>query len=166
VNALVGGVQTPYQVVVITRQLLDHRVLPAAISYLVQYTQDMGTLVAQSVEVAAPDAQRNVTDYFIVPQPEAARLTRRSFVEAGLADLNGPEIEGYGKVLGHGWLLQQFTPEGLAANEPGSAMDTFRSLQKNGDILVACRLTNLTASSVHQVFEQHGVRGITTVEVE
>lgn len=42
----------------ITRQLLDHRVLPAAISYIARFTPDMATVVAQSVEVAAPGAKR------------------------------------------------------------------------------------------------------------
>src|SRR5690348_2945295 len=110
-KALIGGVETPYQVVAITRQLLNHRVLPAAISYLARYREEVAVLVAPSIEVAAPDARRNVIDNWIIPQPEPTRVTRRSFVEAGLADLNGPEIEGYGKLLGHGWLLKKLTPE-------------------------------------------------------
>jgi len=91
VRAIAGGVETPYQVVASTRQLLNRRVLPAAISYAARYREEIGVLVAPSVEVAAPDAKRPVIDNWIIPQPEATRLTRRSFVEAGLADLNGPE---------------------------------------------------------------------------
>ena len=163
-NVLVGGVQTPYQIVMITRQLLDHRILPRAISYMAEYTDDIGTLVAQSVEVAAPDAQHNVVDYWISPQPEAARLTRRSFVEAGLADLSGPTIAGYGKVLGHGWLLEEFTPEAISASPPSTAMAIFRSVQENGDILIACRLDPSTESSVRRSFEEHNVRSIRNVE--
>jgi hypothetical protein len=163
-SVLVGGVQTPYQVVMITRQLLDHRVLPRAISYMAHYTEDMGALVAQSVEIAAPDAQRNVMDYWISPQPEAVRLTRRSFVEAGLADLTGPDIAGYGRVLGHGWLLDEFTLETISASPPSSAMATFRCVQQDGDILIACRLDPWTESSVHRVFEEHNVRHIQTME--
>ncbi|HEY8691975.1 MAG TPA: hypothetical protein VIR57_04460, partial [Chloroflexota bacterium] len=106
-KALVAGVETPYQVVAITKQLLDHRVLPAAISYLARSLEEVAVLVAPSIEVAGPDSRRNVIDNWIIPQPEPTRLTRRSFVEAGLADLNGPEIAGYGKLLGHGWLLKQ-----------------------------------------------------------
>src|SRR5579862_2051503 len=131
-KALIGGVQTPYQVVAITKLLLDRRVLPAAISYAVRYREEEAVLVAQSVEAAAPDAKRNVIDNWIIPQPEPARLTRRSFVEAGLADLNGPEIEGYGKLLGHGWLLKQFTPETLAATPQSDAMAVFKAVLDRG----------------------------------
>ncbi len=164
-NVLIGGVETPYQVVMITRQLLDHRVLPAAISYVARYTPDMQSVVPQSVEVAAPGAKRNVIDSWIIPQPDATRLTQHSFVEAGLADLNGPEIEGYGKLLGHGWLLQQFTPEGLSTSEPASPMASFKAVQENGDILVACRLTPLTEASVQHVFTEHNARHIRIVEM-
>src|SRR5579862_7076495 len=124
-KALIGGVQTPYQVVAITKLLLDRRVLPAAISYAARYREEVGVLVALSVEAAAPDAKRNVIDNWIIPQPEPARITRRSFVEAGLADLNGPDIEGYGKLIGHGWLLKQFTPETLNATPLSAGIGAF-----------------------------------------
>lgn len=163
-NVVIGGVETPYQVVMITRQLLDHRVLPAAISYIATFTPDMATVVAQSVEVAAPGARRNIIDSWIIPQPEATRLTQHSFIEAGLADLNGPEIDGYGKLLGHGWLLQHFTPEELSASEPASPMASVKAVQANGDILVACRVTPTTQPSVEHVFTEHNARHIRTIE--
>ena len=164
-NVVIGGVETPYQVIMITRQLLDHRVLPAAISYIARFTPDMATVVPQSVEVAAPGAGRNIIDSWIIPQPEATRLTQHSFVEAGLADLNGPEIDGYGKLLGHGWLLQQFTPEGLAAGDPDSPMASFKAVQENSDILVASRVTPSTQPSVEHVFSEQNARHIRTIEM-
>lgn len=163
-KALVGGVQTPYQVVAITKQLLDHRVLPAAISYIARHTEEVGVLVASSVEVAAPDACRNVIDNWIIPQPEPARLTRRSFVEAGLADLNGPEIEGYGKLLGHGWLLKQFTPEALNATPLSAAMGAFKAILDGGDILIACQLDQWSGTHVRGVFEERSARQIAEIE--
>jgi hypothetical protein len=163
-KALIGAVQTPYQVVAITKQLLNHRVLPAAISYLSRYLEESGMLVAQSVEVAAPDARRNIMDNWIIPQPEAARLSRRSFVEAGLADLNGPEIEGYGKLLGHGWLLKQFTAEALAANPLHPAMGRFKEILDGGDILLACQVDQWTQAPARRIFEERSAQRISEVE--
>src|SRR5690242_8644716 len=139
-KAVIGGVQTPYQVVAITKLLLDRRVLPAAISYAARYREEVGVLVAPSVEAAAPDAKRNVIDNWIIPQPEPARITRRSFVEAGLADLNGPEIEGYGKLIGHGWLLKQLTAEAVSASPLAPAISAFKKILDRGEILIACKL--------------------------
>jgi len=163
-KAIVGGVQTPYQVVVITKQLLNHRVLPAAISYASRYIEEVGVLVATSVEVAAPDAKRNVIDNWIIPQPEPARLTRRSFVEAGLADLNGPEIEGYGKLLGHGWLLKQFTPEALSANPLSPAMATYKAILDRGDILIACQIDQWTEEPARRILQERNARDIAEIE--
>lgn len=162
-KALIGGVDSPYQVVAITRQLLNHRVLPAAISYLARYTDDVATLTAPSIEAAAPDARRNVIDNWIIPQPEPTRLTRRSFVEAGLADLNGPEIEGYGKLLGHGWLLKKITPEAVAAMQPPLA--AFKAIMDNGDILISCKMDHWVSSSLNAIFEERSARGIQEIEL-
>ncbi|HLQ35304.1 MAG TPA: hypothetical protein VK457_21660 [Chloroflexota bacterium] len=162
-NALIGGVETPYQVVAITKQLLNHRVLPAAISYLARYTEDNAVLVAPSIEAAAPDARRNIIDNWFIPQPEPARLTRRSFVEAGLADLNGPEIEGYGKLIGHGWLLKQFTPEAMSVTPLSPAMATCKAILDRGDILLGCQLDRWTQPSVRLIFEQRNARDIAEV---
>ena len=162
-NALIGGVETPYQVVAITKQLLNQRVLPAAISYLARYLEEVAVLVAPSIEVAAPDARRNVIDNWIIPQPEPARITRRSFVEAGLADLNGPEIEGYGKILGHGWLLKQLTQEAVTAATLTPAIAACKALLDSGDILVACQINQWTPPSVRSIFEERNARGIAEV---
>src|SRR5207253_1227111 len=139
---------------------LNRRVLPAAISYAARYREEIGVLVAPSVEVAAPDAKRPVIDNWIIPQPEATRLTRRSFVEAGLADLNGPEIEGYGKILGHGWLLKQLTPEAINASPLSPAMAVFKSVLDAGHILVACQLESWNEAGVRQIFQERLVRPI------
>ncbi len=163
--ALVGGVQTPYQVVAITRQLLDRRVLPRAIGYVARYTEELAVLVAPSIEVAAPDARSNVIDNWIIPQPDAARLTRRSFVEAGLADLTGPEIEGYGKLIGHGWLLKQFTPEAISASPLSPAMEAFKRVLDRGDILIGCQLDDWNMASVPPIFRERGVRDLTEIQV-
>jgi hypothetical protein len=160
-KALIGGVDSPYQVVAITRQLLNHRVLPAAISYMARYTEEVAVVVAPSIEAAAPDAHRNVIDNWIIPQPEPTRLTRRSFVEAGLADLNGPEIEGYGKLLGHGWLLKRFTAEAMAALPP--AVTAFKAILDQGDVLIACQLDQWTQPNVRRIFEERSARGIQEV---
>jgi hypothetical protein len=159
-NALVGGVGTPYQVVAITKQLLNQRLLPAAISYLARYTEEVAVLTAPSIEVAGPDARRNVIDNWIIPQPEPTRLTRRSFVEAGLADLNGPDVEGYGKLLGHGWLLKQFTPEAISATPLSPALAAAKAILDSGDILLACRLDQWTPPSVRATFEERNARSI------
>src|SRR5712692_11015972 len=153
-NALIGGVETPYQVVAITKQLLNHRVLPAAISYLARYTEDNAVLVAPSIEAAAPDARRNIIDNWFIPQPEPARLTRRSFVEAGLADLNGAEIEGYGKLLGHGWLLKHFAPEALAASPLAEPLATFKAILDRGDILLGCQVDDWTRAAARLIFQE------------
>lgn len=159
-KALVGGVETPYQVVAITKQLLNRRVLPAAISYLARYTDEVAVLVAPSIEVAAPDARRNVIDNWIIPQPEPTRLTRRSFVEAGLADLSGPEIEGYGKLLGHGWLLKQLTAEAIRATPLSPALAACKDILDTGDILLACQLDQWSPSGVRTSFEERNARRI------
>ena len=159
-KAIVGGVQTPYQVVAITKQLLNHRVLPAAISYLARSTEEMGVLVAPSIEPAAPDAKRNVIDNWIIPQPEPTRITRRSFVEAGLADLNGPDVEGYGKLLGHGWLLKEFTPEAISANALPLALAACKDILDQGNILIACKLDRWSESHTRTIFEERSARGI------
>ena len=164
-RAIVGGVESPYQVVAITRQLLNHRVLPAAISYVARYTDEDAILVAPSVEAAAPDTRRNVIDNWVIPQPEPTRLTRRSFVEAGLADLNGPEIEGYGKLLGHGWLLKQFTPEAMSASPLSSAMATFKAILDPGDILIACHLDSWSTDKLRAILEQRNARQIAEVDL-
>lgn len=163
-KALIAGVQTPYQVVAITKQLLNHRVLPAAISYLARYLEEIAVLTAPSIEVAAPDAKRNIIDNWIIPQPEAARVTRRSFVEAGLADLNGPEIEGYGKLLGHGWLLKQFTPEAISTTPLKPAISAGKGILDTGDILLACQLDSWAQPILRAIFEERNARGITEVE--
>jgi hypothetical protein len=163
-RALIGAVETPYQVIAITKQLLNHRVLPAAISYLARYTEEVAVLTAPSVEAAGPDARRNVIDNWIIPQPEAARLTHRSFVEAGLADLNGPEIEGYGKLLGHGWLLKQFTPEAVGANPLSAAISACKASLDGGDILVACQLDSWSKPALRAIFEERNARRLTEVE--
>jgi len=159
-NALIGGVESPYQVVAITKQLLNHRVLPAAISYLARSLEEVAVLVAPSIEVAGPDSRRNVIDNWIIPQPEAARLTRRSFVEAGLADLNGPEIEGYGKLMGHGWLLKQFTPEAISATPLPPALAACKAILDTGDILLACQLDKWSTPALRGIFEERNARGI------
>ena len=164
-KVLVGGVQTPYQVVAITKLLLDRRVLPAAISYAARHSEEVGMLVASSVEVAAPDAQRNVIDNWIIPQPEPARLSRRSFVEAGLADLNGPDIEGYGKLLGHGWLLKQFTPDTTNAKPLGQAMKIFKGVLDQGNILVGCQLDQWSGGHVRRAFEERSATTLEEIEV-
>jgi hypothetical protein len=164
-KAIIGGVQTPYQVVAITKLLLDRRVLPAAISYVARYREEVGVLVAPSVEPAAPDAKSNVIDNWIIPQPEAARITRRSFVEAGLADLNGPEIEGYGKLLGHGWLLKQITPEAFSAAPPSQAMSACKRILDRGDILLGCRLDKWWAPQVRPAFEERSASDISEIEL-
>jgi hypothetical protein len=162
-NALIGGVDSPYQVVAITKQLLNERVLPAAISYLARCTDGIAVLVAPSIEVAAPDASRNVIDNWIIPQPEAARLTRRSFVEAGLADMNGPDVEGYGKLLGHGWLLKQFTPEAMAATPLNPGLAACKAILDRGDILLACQMNQWTPANVRTIFEERNARAIAEV---
>ncbi|GEM_PF-2729272 len=162
-DALIGGVETPYQVVAITKQLLNHRVLPSAISYLWRYLEEVGVLVAPSVEAAAPDAQRPVIDNWIIPQPEPTRITRRSFVEAGLADLNGPEIEGYGKLLGHGWLLKQFTPEAITASPLSPALTACKAILDTGDILIACQLDRWNRESARGIFGERSARRIAEV---
>ena len=162
-NALIGGVETPYQVVAITKQLLNQRVLPAAISYLARYVEEVAVLVAPSIEAAAPDARRNVIDNWIIPQPEPARITRRSFVEAGLADLNGPEIDGYGKLLGHGWLLKQLTPEAISASPLGAGIAACKAILDRGDILLACQINQWTPPSVRSIYEERSARGIAEV---
>jgi hypothetical protein len=159
-NAIVGGVETPYQVVAITKHLLDHRVLPAAISYLARYAEGEAVLVAPSIEVAGPDARRNVIDNWIIPQPEPTRLTRRSFVEAGLADLNGPEIEGYGRLLGHGWLVKQLTPEAISATPLSAALAACKVILDRGDILLACQLDHWSRDKVAGIFQERSARGI------
>jgi len=159
-DALIGGVETPYQVVAITKQLLNHRVLPAAISYLARSTEEMGVLVAPSIEPAAPDAKRNVIDNWIIPQPEPTRITRRSFVEAGLADLNGPDLEGYGKLLGHGWLLKQFTPEAISASPVPPGLAACKAILDKGDILIVCQLDRWSEASARTIFEERSARGI------
>jgi hypothetical protein len=164
-KGLVGGVETPYQVVAITKQLLDRRVLPAAISYAARYSDGDAVLVATSVEVAAPDAKRNVIDNWIIPQPEPARLTRRAFVEAGLADLNGPEVQGYGRLLGHGWLLKQFTAEALSANPLSPAMSAYKAILDSNDILIACKLDPFTEGHVRGILQERSARNIAEVEV-
>ncbi|HLG69160.1 MAG TPA: hypothetical protein VK009_01910 [Chloroflexota bacterium] len=164
-KALIGGVQTPYQVVAITKNLLNHRVLPAAISYLCRYLEEVAVLTAPSVEVAAPDAKRNVIDNWIIPQPEPARITRRSFVEAGLADLNGPEIEGYGKLLGHGWLLKQFTPQAISASPLSPGIAACKAILDTGDILLACQLDSWSTPALRGLFEERNARGITEIDL-
>jgi len=159
-KALVAGVETPYQVVAITKQLLDHRVLPAAISYLARSLEEVAVLVAPSIEVAGPDSRRNVIDNWIIPQPEPTRLTRRSFVEAGLADLNGPDIEGYGKLLGHGWLLKQFTLEAISANPLPPALAACKAILDKGDILLACQMGQWTQPSVRTLFEERNAQAL------
>src|SRR5712692_4728018 len=158
-DALISGVETPYQVVAITKQLLNHRVLPAAISYLARSTEEMGVLVAPSIEPAAPDAKRNVIDNWIIPQPEPTRITRRSFVEAGLADLNGPDLEGYGKLLGHGWLLKQFTPEAISASPVPPGLAACKAILDKGDILIACQLDRWSEASARTIFKERSARG-------
>ncbi|MGH2365920.1 MAG: hypothetical protein ACRDHX_14870 [Chloroflexota bacterium] len=165
-NAVIGGVETPYQVVAITRQLLDRRVLPKAISYVSRYTEELGTLIATSIEVAAPGAARNVIDNWIIPQPEAARITRRSFVEAGLADLNGPEVEGYGKLLGHGWLLADVAAAVQHAGPLSDWMAACKAILDTGIILVACRLDAFTAGLVTPIFQECSARHIATFDVQ
>ena len=164
-KALVGGVQTPYQVVAITKQLLNRRVLPRAISYVARYLEEQAVLVAPSIEVASIDARRPVIDNWIIPQPEPARLTRRSFVEAGLADLNGPEIDGYGKLLGHGWLVKQFTPEALNASPPAPAMVLFKRILDDGDILIACQLDQWSGEHIPAILQERSVRRMAEVEI-
>ncbi|MHB8620789.1 MAG: hypothetical protein ACYDAG_14655 [Chloroflexota bacterium] len=164
-RALVGGVQTPYQVVAITRQLLNRRVLPKAISYLSRFTEEVAVLVAPSIEVAGPDARRNVIDNWVIPQPEATRLTRRSFVEAGLADLNGLEIEGYGKVLGHGWLVKLFTPEAIAALPLSPAMARVKAILGAGDVLLGCQFDALTEQAVKTIFQERNARQIDVIDL-
>ncbi|MFI5268540.1 MAG: hypothetical protein ACHQ7M_14300 [Chloroflexota bacterium] len=159
-KALIGGVESPYQIVAITKQLLNHRVLPAAISYLARYSEEAAVLVAPSIEVAGPDARRNVIDNWIIPQPEAARLTRRSFVETGLADLNGPDIEGYGKLMGHGWLIKQFTLEAISATPLSPALAACKAILDQGDILLACQMDQWTPPSLRTLFEERNARGI------
>lgn len=159
-KALISGVESPYQVVAITKQLLNHRVLPAAISYLARSSEEAAVLVAPSIEVAGPDSRRNVIDNWIIPQPEAARLTRRSFVEAGLADLNGPDIEGYGKLLGHGWLLKQFTLEVISANPLPPALAACKAILDRGDILLACQMDQWSTPALRGSFEERSARGI------
>jgi len=161
----VGGVQTPYQVVAITKQLLNRRVQPHGIGYVVRYIDEIGELVALSVEAAARDARKPVIDNWIIPQPEPARVTRRSFVEAGLADLNGPAIEGYGKLLGHGWLLKQFTAEAVSANPLAPAMATFKPILDRGDILIGVQLDHWNPSHVPAIFQERNVRGIAEVDL-
>jgi hypothetical protein len=162
-KALIGGVETPYQVVAITRQLLNHRVLPAAISYVTRYVEDAAVLVAPSVEAAAPDARPNVIDNWIIPQPEPTRITRRSFVEAGLADLNGPDIEGYGKLMGHGWLMKKLTPEAIAALTPPIA--AIKSILDTGDIAIACQLDQWTQPNVRVCFEERSARQLQEIDL-
>ena len=157
--------QTPYQVVAITRQLLNRRILPRAISYAARHTEESDMLVAPSIEVAAPDARRNVIDNWIIPQPEAARLTRRAFVEAGLADLNGPDIAGYGKLLVHGWLSKQFTPEALSANPLSPAMAIFKAVLDAGDILMVCQLDAWNEAHARLIYEERNVRPIAEVQI-
>ncbi len=164
-KALIGGVETPYQVVVITKQLLNQRVLPGAISYLSRYLEEVAVLTAPSVEVAGPDAKRNVIDNWIIPQPEPARVTRRSFVEAGLADLNGPEIEGYGKLLGHGWLLKQFTADKINANPLSPGIAACKQILDTGGILLACQLDSWSTPALRATFEQRNARGLTEIEL-
>jgi hypothetical protein len=164
-KALVGGVQSPYQVVAITKQLLNRRVQPQAIGYVVRYVDEIAELVALSVEAAARDARKPVIDNWIIPQPEPARVTRRAFVEAGLADLNGPEIEGYGKLLGHGWLLKQFTPEAMSANPLSPAMARFKAILDSGDILLGVRLDQWNTPHVPAIYEERNVRGVSEVEL-
>lgn len=164
-KALVGGVETPYQVVAITRRLLDRRVLPKAISYVSRYREEVSVLVAPAVEAAAPGASRNVIDNWIIPQPEAARLTRRSFVEAGLADLKGTEIEGYGKLLGHGWLLKLFSPEAISAQPLSPSMALFKQILDRGDVILACQLDAWNQASLRSIFEQRNVNPIDEVEL-
>lgn len=164
-KALVGGVQTPYQVVAITKQLLDRRVLPKAISYAARYLEEVAVLVAPTVEAAAPDAKRPVIDNWIIPQPEPARLTRRSFVEAGLADLNGPDIQGYGKLLGHGWLVKLFTPEAINATPLSPAMAAFKQVLDAGDILIGCQLDQWSTPHVPAIFRERNVRNAAEVDL-
>jgi hypothetical protein len=159
-KALIGGVESPYQIVAITKQLLNNRVLPAAISYLARYSEDAAVLVAPSIEVAGPDARRNVIDNWIIPQPEATRLTRRSFVEAGLADLNGPDIEGYGKLMGHGWLLKQFTPAAISATPLSPALAACKAILDSSDILLACQLDHWSTPTLRSIMEERSARGI------
>lgn len=163
-KALIGGVETPYQVVAITKQLLNHRVLPSAISYVARYLEEVAVLTATSVEVAGPDAKRNVIDNWIIPQPEPARLTRRSFVEAGLADLNGPEIEGYGKLLVHGWLQKRFTAEAISASPLNPAIAACKSILDTGDILLACQLESWSSPALHSVFEQRNAHRLQEID--
>lgn len=165
VKALAGGVETPYQVVAITRQVLDRRVLPSAISYLCRYLDELAVLVATSVEVAAPDAGRPVIDNWIIPQPEAARLSRRAFVEAGLADINGPDIEGYGKLVGHGWLLRTFTAEAIHAEPLSLALATFKGVLDRGTILLACQVDDQRRDVIQTIFEERSVRNISEVDL-
>lgn len=164
-KALVGGVQTPYQVVAITKQLLDRRVLPKAISYAARYTEEVAVLVAPGVEPAARDAQRPIIDNWIIPQPEPARLTRRSFVEAGLADLNGPEIEGYGKLLGHGWLVKLFTPDAINATPLSPSMAAFKQVLDAGDILIGCQLDQWSGPHVPAVLRERNVRNVAEIDL-
>jgi hypothetical protein len=165
VKALVGGVQTPYQVVAITKQLLDKRVQPQAIAYVVRYIDEMGELVALPVEAAGRDARKPIIDNWIIPQPEPARVTRRAFVEAGLADLKGPDIEGYGKLLGHGWLLKQFTPEALSATPLPAGMERFKAILDSGDILIGVQLDQWNTPHVPAIFEERKVRGVSELDL-
>jgi hypothetical protein len=163
-KALIGGVQTPYQVVAITKQLLNRRVLPKAISYGSRYTDEVTVLVPPSVEAAAPDAKAPVIDNWIIPQPEPARLTRRSFVEAGLADLNGPELEGYGKLLGHGWLMKQITSDTVKASPLPPALAACKDILDRGEILIACQPDRWTSDAIGVIYKERNVRGIAEVE--
>lgn len=163
-KVVVGGVETPYQVVAITRQLLDRRVLPKAISYVSRYIEEVAVLVAPSVEAAAPGAARNIIDNWIIPQPEAARISRRAFVEVGLADLNGPDIEGYGKLLGHGWLLDQFTSEAIQAKPLSHNMSVFKTILDDGLILIGCQFDDFTAAAVPPIFRERNARRISQLE--
>lgn len=164
-KALIGGVESPYQVVAITRQLLNQRVLPRAISYVSRYLDEVAVLTAPSIEVAAPDAAHNVIDNWIIPQPEAARLTRRSFVEAGLADLSGPEIEGYGKLMGHGWLLKLFTPEAVTATPLGDNMSRFKTILDSGLILFACQVDAQTSPAVPDILRERNAQHVVEIEL-
>jgi len=165
-NAVIGGVETPYQVVAITRQLLNHRVLPKAISYVSLYAEELATLVAPSIEVAAPGAAHNIIDNWIIPQPEPARLTRRSFVEAGLADLNGPQIEGYGKLLGHGWLLADVAAAVQQGSPLSDCMAACKAILDAALILVGCRLDAFTAGLVVPILQERSARHIATFDVQ
>lgn len=156
--------QTPYQVVAVTKQLLNARVLPQAISYIARLMDEEAALTVPSVEVAAPDAHKPVIDNWIIPQPEVARLSRRAFIETGLADMAGPDLPGYGKLAGHGWLLKQFTPEAVAASPLPPSVAACKPVLDQGDIAIACQLDAWNEPHVRTILAERGARLLQEIE--